>query len=432
MKVGRRLAIKVLNASKFILANAGQRGSVTAPVDRAMLRELSDVVAEATQALDGVRVHEGARPRRARVLGILRRLSRVRERTPVRRTGAGCGWVGQQRAGCGVVRVSPVARSVPSVCDRRGVVVVADRIGASRELADHGGTGFNRGDHHGRGRRDVDLRSGGSGRSAKASVGGQAAAEGAHRAGRGGGYGRASASARRHLSRFACCHAHRHDRPEGADGAGCPSRSSLASSPLDPVHYRDLVRRALEEDHAASDVTTRALVDPSQKGRGRLIAKAPCTVAGLPLAIESFVQLDAAAATTIYFNDGDECAAGATIAEVIGRAAALLSGERTALNLLQHLSGIATLTRAFVRAGGGAVTILDTRKTTPLLAERREVRRAHGRRDEPSHVARTTACSSRTITSRLREAVAQAVRRIRESAVTAACRGRGRDARAGG
>jgi nicotinate-nucleotide pyrophosphorylase (carboxylating) len=141
----------------------------------------------------------------------------------------------------------------------------------------------------------------------------------------------------------------------------------LALSPLDPAQYRDLVRRALEEDRAGVDVTTQAIVNPSQKARGRLIAKAPCTVAGLPLAIESFVQLDAEAATTIAFNDGDECPADATIAEVVGRAAALLSAERTALNLLQRMSGIATLARAFVRASGGAVTILDTRKTTPLL-----------------------------------------------------------------
>ena len=141
----------------------------------------------------------------------------------------------------------------------------------------------------------------------------------------------------------------------------------MALSPLDPGEYRELVRRTLEEDRAAVDVTTRAIVDPAQRGRGRLIAKAPCTLAGLPLAIESFVQLDAAVRTTTFFNDGDDCPSGATIAEVVGRAAALLSAERTALNLLQHLSGIATLARAFVRASAGGVTILDTRKTTPLL-----------------------------------------------------------------
>lgn len=141
----------------------------------------------------------------------------------------------------------------------------------------------------------------------------------------------------------------------------------MASSPLDPTRSRDFVRLALEEDAAAADVTTRAIVDPSQKGRGRLIAKSACTVAGLPLAIEAFVQLDAEVAATVSFNDGADCPAGATIAEVVGHASGLLSAERTALNLLQHLSGIATLARAFVRAGGGAVTILDTRKTTPLL-----------------------------------------------------------------
>ena len=141
----------------------------------------------------------------------------------------------------------------------------------------------------------------------------------------------------------------------------------MALSPLDPAQYRDLVRQALAEDCAGADVTTRAIIDPSQRGRGRLIAKAPCTLAGLPLAIESFVQLDPDAAATVSFNDGDDCPEGAAIAEVVGRASALLAAERTALNLLQRLSGIATLARAFVRASGGAVTILDTRKTTPLL-----------------------------------------------------------------
>jgi nicotinate-nucleotide pyrophosphorylase (carboxylating) len=141
----------------------------------------------------------------------------------------------------------------------------------------------------------------------------------------------------------------------------------LALSRLDRAQYRDLVRQALEEDCAGADVTTRAIIDPVQRGRGRLVAKAPCTLAGLPLAIESFIQLDADAVTTVSLNDGDDCLAGATIAEVVGRASALLAAERTALNLLQRLSGIATLARAFVRASGGALTILDTRKTTPLL-----------------------------------------------------------------
>ena len=67
------------------------------------------------------------------------------------------------------------------------------------------------------------------------------------------------------------------------------------------------------------------------------------------------------------FKDGDECPAGTPIGRITGNARALLSGERTALNFLQHLSGIATLAGAFVRASGGAITILDTRKTTPMM-----------------------------------------------------------------
>ena len=100
MKVGRRLAIKVLNASKFVLANAEPVGPITSPVDRAMLRNLAGVVDEATQALDRLRVRPRARPGRARVLGVLRRLPRVREGTAVRRAGPRSGRIGQQRAAC--------------------------------------------------------------------------------------------------------------------------------------------------------------------------------------------------------------------------------------------------------------------------------------------------------------------------------------------
>lgn len=137
--------------------------------------------------------------------------------------------------------------------------------------------------------------------------------------------------------------------------------------PLDPVHYRELVRLALEEDLAEGDVTTNAIVGPTDRARGTLIAKGACTLAGLGVAVESFTQLDPAVLANFRFKDGDACGAGATIGQITGNARALLSGERTALNFLQHLSGIATLAAAFVRASGGAITILDTRKTTPMM-----------------------------------------------------------------
>jgi nicotinate-nucleotide pyrophosphorylase (carboxylating) len=136
---------------------------------------------------------------------------------------------------------------------------------------------------------------------------------------------------------------------------------------LEAGDYRDLVRRALAEDLAGGDITTDAIFGQRDRARGTFLAKAPCTLAGLDVALESFSQLDAAADAAWRFHDGDECAAGVTIGHVTGTARALLSGERTALNFLQHLSGIATLARQFVSASGGAITVLDTRKTTPTF-----------------------------------------------------------------
>jgi nicotinate-nucleotide pyrophosphorylase (carboxylating) len=137
--------------------------------------------------------------------------------------------------------------------------------------------------------------------------------------------------------------------------------------PLDPVHFRDLVRRALEEDVAGGDITTDAIFGQNDRARGTFLAKSSCTVAGLDVALEAFVQLDSRVKAEWRIHDGDECAAGDIIGHITGSARALLSGERTALNFLQRLSGIATLARQFVNAAGGTITILDTRKTTPTL-----------------------------------------------------------------
>ena len=137
--------------------------------------------------------------------------------------------------------------------------------------------------------------------------------------------------------------------------------------PLDPAHYRELVRRALAEDLGWGDVTTEGTVDADRKARGVLVAKSPCVVAGLDVAAEAFRQLDPAVAFRGLRKDGDRCEPGTTLAEVRGSAAAMLTAERTALNFLQRLSGIATLARRFVDTAGDAILVLDTRKTTPTL-----------------------------------------------------------------
>lgn len=137
--------------------------------------------------------------------------------------------------------------------------------------------------------------------------------------------------------------------------------------PLDPGVYRELVRRALAEDFGWGDVTTETVIDRDQKAHGILLAKSRCVIAGLEIASEAFRQLDPAVAVTSHRQDGDLCQPGTVVAEYRGHAAAMLTAERTALNFLQRLCGIATLTRQFVDAAGGRITVLDTRKTTPTL-----------------------------------------------------------------
>jgi nicotinate-nucleotide pyrophosphorylase (carboxylating) len=140
--------------------------------------------------------------------------------------------------------------------------------------------------------------------------------------------------------------------------------------PLPPELYRDLVRRALEEDLGAGDVTTAATVPASQRARGTLLVKAECVIAGLDVAFETFRQAAGRGPVPqceARRKDGDRCRPGDEIAEIAGPAAVLLTAERTALNFLQRLSGIATRARQFVDAAGGRITVLDTRKTTPTL-----------------------------------------------------------------
>src|SRR3954470_2865343 len=136
---------------------------------------------------------------------------------------------------------------------------------------------------------------------------------------------------------------------------------------LDPALYRETVRRALAEDLGWGDVTTEAIVPTDLKAHGVILAKSHCVVAGLDVAAETFRQLDPGCAFKSLKADGEPCEPGTVVAEVTGHAAPMLTAERTALNFLQRLSGIATVTRRFVTASGGRITVLDTRKTTPTL-----------------------------------------------------------------
>jgi nicotinate-nucleotide pyrophosphorylase (carboxylating) len=130
---------------------------------------------------------------------------------------------------------------------------------------------------------------------------------------------------------------------------------------------RRLIEWALEEDlDAAGDVTTSALVTPSEQGAARVVARGAGVVAGLPAVPLVYEALGRGVSCTPLADDGGLVRPGAVVCELAGPLPALLSGERTMLNLLCHLSGIATQTRRFVEAAaGGRARIYDTRKTLP-------------------------------------------------------------------
>src|SRR2546421_2708633 len=124
----------------------------------------------------------------------------------------------------------------------------------------------------------------------------------------------------------------------------------------------------LREDLGRGDLTTQATIARNTRARGRFLAGEKMIVAGLEAAEEVFVTLDPQQQIEAFAADGEEIEAGKVIARASGFADVMLAGERVALNLLQHLSGIATLTREYVRAvDGTGVQIVDTRKTTPGL-----------------------------------------------------------------
>ena len=135
--------------------------------------------------------------------------------------------------------------------------------------------------------------------------------------------------------------------------------------PLDPACYRELVRRALAEDVRGGDVTTAATIPAGQRAAGELIVGSACVLAGMDVAAEAFLQLDPEAEIERLRRDGERCAAGETVARITGAAQPLLVAERTALNFLQRLSGIATLTRRYVDAVAGRSVVLDTPRCAP-------------------------------------------------------------------
>jgi nicotinate-nucleotide pyrophosphorylase (carboxylating) len=134
---------------------------------------------------------------------------------------------------------------------------------------------------------------------------------------------------------------------------------------LTPEVYRDLVRQALAEDRGGGDATSAATIRADQRARGTILAKSDLIVAGVDVAAETFRQADPACVFEVRWGDGSRVQSGEVVALVQGQARALLEAERTALNFLQRLCGIATLTGQFVDAAANRITILDTRKTTP-------------------------------------------------------------------
>jgi nicotinate-nucleotide pyrophosphorylase (carboxylating) len=164
-----------------------------------------------------------------------------------------------------------------------------------------------------------------------------------------------------------------------------PAPDPLGTNPgivLDPEYVRDSVARFLAEDVRGGDVTTRLVVPAAAHATGRIVARQDCVLAGLDVAREVFRQLDSTVTFEARAADGDGVACGACVAVLRGPAAPILTGERTALNLLQRLSGVATVTRRYVDAvAGTGATVSDTRKTTPglRLFEKYAVRAGGGR-----------------------------------------------------
>src|SRR5690606_29385514 len=149
-------------------------------------------------------------------------------------------------------------------------------------------------------------------------------------------------------------------RAPGSPASRLPSSLAIDDAAL---HLIDL---ALEEDRGTGDWTTRWTVPTRTRGNATIVAKGDGVVAGTALAAAVFLRLEPRSGIDVIAADGDRVRPGEPVMRVRGPARSLLTGERVALNFLQRLSGVATLTRSFVDAvAGSGASILDTRKTTP-------------------------------------------------------------------
>ena len=130
----------------------------------------------------------------------------------------------------------------------------------------------------------------------------------------------------------------------------------------------EVIRLALAEDVGSGDITTLATIPEDAVSTARIIAKEDCVLCGIDVARRVFAQVDGRIQYEALFADGTQVAAGTDVARISGPSRGMLTGERTAVNLLQRLSGIATLTSRYVeQVAGTRARILDTRKTPPLL-----------------------------------------------------------------
>lgn len=159
-------------------------------------------------------------------------------------------------------------------------------------------------------------------------------------------------------------------KPRRSDAAGLAERAFTPEGPLalplSDIEREQIVRAALEEDAAHNDLTTLVTIPPGERRRADLVARRPGVVCGTELASEAFRQCDASVSIRVDGPDGRAIEAGSAILRISGEAAALLRAERVALNFMQRMSGIATLTAQYVNAvRGTSAAILDTRKTTP-------------------------------------------------------------------
>jgi nicotinate-nucleotide pyrophosphorylase (carboxylating) len=170
-------------------------------------------------------------------------------------------------------------------------------------------------------------------------------------------------------STYAAKGANASDRPGPARRVrGCNILSPPMPPPLPEETLDAALSAFLREDVGAADVTTDATVADSARAKGVLVTRSECVVSGLPFAHRVFALLDPSVEWTGEAAAGSRAAAGQTLARISGKARAVLTGERVALNVVQRMCGIATMTRRYVDAVSGTrCRILDTRKTAPGL-----------------------------------------------------------------